>query len=120
MTLAIQKYGQNERSLFSFLSAKGIGSINDFKALPSTTYNVAMVYDYLTYHFYSAITETNADSMGWRSLSVAIERIEGSNLDGEIIKQCLKLIKTIGLLNMFFNGIILDDDFLITYGDNAL
>lgn len=120
LTLAIQKYGQNERSLFSFLSAKGIGSINDFKALPSTTYNVAMVYDYLTYHFYSAITETNADSMGWRSLSVAIERIEGSNLDGEIIKHCLKLIKTIGLINMFFNGIILDDDFLITYGDNAL
>lgn len=120
LTLAIQKYGQNERSLFSFLSAKGIGSINDFKALPSTTYNVAMVYDYLTYHFYSAITETNADSMGWRSLSVAIERIEGSNLDGEIIEHCLKLIKTIGLINMFFNGIILDDDFLITYGNNAL
>ena len=120
LTLAIQKYGQNERSLFSFLSAKGVGSINDFKSTPSTTYNVAMVYDYLTYHFYSAITETNADSMGWRSLSVAIERIEGSNLDGYIIKACLKLIKTIGLINMFFNGIVLDDDFLITYGENAL
>ena len=120
LTLAIQKYGQNERSLFSFLSAKGVGSINDFKSTPSTTYNVAMVYDYLTYHFYSAITETNADSMGWRSLSVAIERIEGSNLDGDIIKACLKLIKTIGLINMFFNGIVLDDDFLITYGENAL
>ena len=120
LTLAIQKYGQNERSLFSFLSAKGVGSINDFNSTPSTTYNVAMVYDYLTYHFYSAITETNADSMGWRSLSVAIERIEGSNLDGDIIKGCLKLIKTIGLINMFFNGIVLDDDFLITYGENAL
>ena len=120
LTLAIQKYGQNERSLFSFLSTKGVGSINDFKATPSTTYNVAMVYDYLTYHFYSAITETNADSMGWRSLSVAIERIEGSNLDGDIIRDCLKLIKTIGLINMFFNGIVLNDDFLITYGDNAL
>ena len=120
LTLAIQKYGQNERSLFSFLSFKGVGSINNFKVIPSTTYNVAMVYDYLTYHFYSAITETNADSMGWRSLSVAIERIEGSNLDGDIIKDCLKLIKTIGLINMFFNGIVLDDDFLITYGDNAL
>ena len=120
LTMAIQKYGQNERSLFSFLSAKGVGSINEFKATPSTTYNVAMVYDYLTYHFYSAITETNADSMGWRSLSVAIERIEGSNLDGDIIEACLKLIKTIGLINMFFNGIVLDDDFLITYGENAL
>ena len=120
LTMAIQKYGQNERSLFSFLSAKGVGSINEFKATPSTTYNVAMVYDYLTYHFYSAITETNADSMGWRSLSVAIERIEGSNLDGDIIEGCLKLIKTIGLINMFFNGIVLDDDFLIKYGENAL
>ena len=120
LTLAIQKYGQNERSLFSFLSAKGVGSINDFKSTPSTTYNVAMVYDYLTYHFYSAITETNADYMGWRSISVAIERIEGSNLDGDIIKACLNLIKTIGLINMFFNGIVLDDDFLITYGENAL
>ncbi|MDE6537307.1 MAG: hypothetical protein K2M13_04645 [Muribaculaceae bacterium] len=120
LTLAIQKYGQNERSLFSFLYAKGVGSINDFKFTPSTTYNVAMVYDYLAYHFYSAITETNADSMGWRSLSVAIERIEGSNLDEDIIKDCLKLIKTIGLINMFFNGIVLDDDFLITYGENAL
>ena len=120
LTMAIQKYGQNERSLFSFLSAKGGRSINEFKATPSTTYNVAMVYDYLTYHFYSAITETNADSMGWRSLSVAIERIEGSNLDGDIIEACLKLIKTIGLINMFFNGIVLDDDFLITYGENAL
>ena len=120
LTMAIQKYGQNERSLFSFLSAKGVGSINEFKATPSTTYNVAMVYDYLTYHFYSAITETNADSMGWRSLSVAIERIEGSNLDGDIIEACLRLIKTIGLINMFFNGIVLDDDFLITYGENAL
>ena len=120
LTLAIQKYGQNERSLFSFLYAKGVGSINDFKSTPSTTYNVAMVYDYLSYHFYSAITETNADSMGWRSLSVAIERIEGSNLDEDIIKDCLKLIKTIGLINMFFNGIVLDDDFLITYGENAL
>lgn len=120
LTLAIQKYGQNERSLFSFLSTKGAGAINDFKATSSTTYNVAMVYDYLTYHFYSAITETNADSMGWRSLSVAIERIEGSNLDGDIIRDCLKLIKTIGLINMFFNGIVLDNDFLIRYGDNAL
>ena len=120
LTLATQKYGQNERSLFSFLSAKGNESINDFKATPSNTYSVANVYDYLTYYFYSAITETNADSMGWRSLAVAIERIEGANLDKEIIKNCLKLIKTIGLINMFFNGIVLDDDFLTKYGKNAL
>lgn len=120
LTLAIQRYGQNERSLFSFLSAKGEGSISAFKSTPSLSYNVAIVYDYLTYHFYSAITETNSDSMGWRALSVAIERIEGSNLAKPQIEDCLKLIKTIGLINMFFNGIVLDDDFLLTYGENAL
>ena len=58
--------------------------------------------------------------MGWRSLAVAIERIEASNLETTIIKDCLRLIKTIGLINMFFNGVVLNDDFLITYGENAL
>lgn len=120
LTLAIQRYGQNERSLFSFLSAKGEGSLNSFKPTPSLTFNVAVVHDYLTYHFYSAITETNSDSMGWRSLAVAIERMEGSNFEESQIRDCLKLIKTIGLINMFFNGVVLDDDFLLTYGENAL
>lgn len=120
LTLAIQRYGQNERSLFSFLFDKGDGSICTFEPVSSLTYNVAIVYDYLTYHFYSAITETNSDSMGWRALAVAIERIEGSNLTKPRIEDCLKLIKTIGLINMFFNGIVLDDDFLLTYGENAL
>lgn len=120
LTLAIQKYGQNERSLFSFLSAHGEGTLKAFKASPSLTYSVASVYDYLVYHFYTAINETNSDSMGWRSLAVAIERIEASNLETTIIKDCLRLIKTIGLINMFFNGVVLNDDFLITYGENAL
>lgn len=120
LTLAIQRYGQNERSLFSFLSAEGDGSINAFKPMPTLTYNVAKVYDYLVYHFYSAINETNADSMGWRSLTVAIERIEGSNLESEQVKDCLKVIKTIGLINMFFKGIVLDKYFLVTYGKYAL
>lgn len=120
LSLAIQRYGQNERSLFSFLSSKGDGSIATFKPGLSSTYNIAEVHDYLKYHFYSAITETNSDSMGWRSLAVAIERIEGSNLADTLIQDCLKLIKTIGLINMFFNGIVLDDDFLLTYGESAL
>lgn len=120
LALAIQRYGQNERSLFSFLSAEGDGSINAFKPTPSSTYNVATVYDYLVYHFYSSINESNADSMGWRSLSAAIERIEGSTLNNEQIKDCLKIIKTIGIINMFFNGIVMDKYFLMTYGKYAL
>lgn len=120
LTLAVQRYGQNERSLFSFLTAKGENSLNDFKPSTLQTYNVANVYDYLTYHFYSAINEMNSDSAGWSALSVAIERIEGSNLSVSEITDCLKIIKTIGLINMFFNGIVLDEPFLITYGEFAL
>lgn len=120
LTLAIQRYGQNERSLFSFLTARGKDSINEFKPMANTTYSIASVYDYLVYHFYSAITEMNADSMGWRVLSNAIERVEASNMDADNITASLKLIKTIGLVNMFFSGVMLDYDFLVQYGKYAL
>ena len=120
LTLAIQRYGQNERSLFSFLTAKGNGSISEFEADTTHTYNMARLYDYLTYHFYTAINEMNADSTGWRAITVAVERVETSDLSEEIINHCLNIVKTVGLLNIFFNGIIVDIDFLVTYGENAL
>lgn len=120
LTLAVQKYGQNERSLFSFLTAKGSGSIAEFTPSATLTYNIARVYDYLTYHFYSAINEMNADTTGWRSISVAIERVEGSDLSEIEIENCLKLVKAIGLLNLFFNGVVVDKEFLTVYGENAL
>ena len=120
LTLAIQRYGQNERSLFSFLTAKGLGSVAEFNPKPALSYNLARVYDYLTYHFYSTITQMNADTTGWRSISVAIARIEGSDLPENIIKNCLKIVKSIGLLNIFFNGVTIDRKFIEIYGENAL
>jgi hypothetical protein len=120
LTIAVQRYGQNERSLFSFLSAKGADSINDYTGTTRSTYNVARVYDYLKYHFYTALTETNADSMGWRALAVAVERVENSQLTTDEINSALKIVKTIGILNMFFSGISLDSDFLKTYCEFAL
>lgn len=120
LTMAIQRYGQNERSLFSFLLSKGNLSLNEFKEMAGSTYNLATVHDYLTYHFYSSIIEANVDSMSWRALNVAVERLEGSNLEDQKITDCLKLIKSIGLLNMFFKGLRLDDYFLIIYGETAL
>lgn len=120
LTISMQRYGQNERTLFSFLTAKGKGTISDFVGSPSITYNVADVYDYLTYNFYTAISEVNSDSMGWRALSVALERIDGSNLLSKDIAEAKKVIKTIGIINMFFNGVILDNAFLEAYSQNAL
>ena len=120
LTHAIQRYGQNERSLFSFLSANGEDSIGSFMPSGHLTYNVAVLYDYFIKNFYSEITEMNADSMGWRALYVAIERIESSDLETNMIKDCLKIIKTIGLINMFFNGVVINDEFLMVYGRYAL
>lgn len=120
ITLAIQRYGQNERSLFSFLNTKGQGSLIDFETKPNQTYSLAQVYDYLTYYFFSSINEMNSDTTGWRSIAIAVERVEGSNLPPKIIKECLKIVKTIGLLNIFFKGITVDHEFLEIYGKHAL
>lgn len=47
ITSAIQRYGQNERSLFTFLASRGINSIMDFTPTRHLTYNLARVYDYI-------------------------------------------------------------------------
>lgn len=120
LTLGIQRYGQNERTLFSFLSSQDEKSISAFRFEKGITYNVAKVYDYLSYSFYSILNETNADSMEWRSMRVAIERVESGVIDQELIEGCLKLVKTIGILTLFFKQIRIDDNLLSLYAKYAL
>lgn len=50
LTLAIQRYGQNERTLFSFLHDTTSSSINRFVPRDTTTYNLSVVYDYIIYY----------------------------------------------------------------------
>ena len=100
ITSAIQRYGQNERSLFTFLASKG--AISDFKPSESETYNLQYVYDYIVYNFYSYLKDANADSMNWTSMKVSIERVEGHSWDTkEELLQAVKIVKAIGLLNLF-------------------
>ena len=87
MTKAIQRYGQNERTLFSF---------SEFVPQENETYNLAMVYDYLVYNFYSFLSEANADSMNWTSMRVAIERVESGVIHAAYIADALKIVKSIG------------------------
>ncbi len=104
LTLAFQRYGQNERSLFSFLSAKGKGSIEEFKEKGDGFYSLTEAHDYISYTFYSTLTGVNADSAGWRMLKVALERVE-SGINGITdIESSEKIVKTIGLFNIFANG----------------
>ena len=102
VTSAIQRYGQNERSLFSFLAARGSNSLSEFKSSTHLTYNLANVYDYIVYNFYSYLKDANVDSMSWSSMQVSIERVEG--LDWDNVGQmtdAIKIVKAIGLLNLF-------------------
>ena len=100
ITSAIQRYGQNERSLFTFLASKG--AVSDFKPSENETYNLQQVYDYIVYNFYSYLKDANADSMNWTSMKVSIERVEGHSWDTkEELLQAVKIVKAIGLLNLF-------------------
>ena len=44
LVLAIQRYGQNERSLFTFLAAKGSNSISEFEPTEHQSYKLQKVY----------------------------------------------------------------------------
>ncbi|MEY8590896.1 ATP-binding protein [Butyricimonas hominis] len=98
LTYAIQRYGQNERSLFSFLNSKDNNSINNFEPTVTQTYNLANVYDYIIYNFYSYLSEVNADSTNWRAIRVALERVEGY-LKVEKVDIASKIVKTLRFSN---------------------
>lgn len=120
LTLSIQRYGQNERTLFSFLETTGVGSLKAFKEEVNTTYSLADVYDYDVYNFYSFLSEVNLDSTIWTGIRVGLERVEGL-FEGEMASDAIKLIKTIGMLNLFGNaGVKLNKTDLSTYARFAL
>lgn len=121
LTLAIQKYGQNERSLFSFLTTTGQYSILNYVGKPHQTYNLADVYDYAIYNFYSEISQVNLESSGWSAIKVALGRIESGILDDTFITAAQKVIKSIGLLSIFGSSeTSLNRNALETYCHSAL
>lgn len=122
ITTAIQRYGQNERSLFTFLASKGGNSISEFEPTDNFTYNLHKVYDYIVYNFYSYLKDANADSMSWSSMQVAIERVEGQSWDDEEqMLQAVNIVKAIGLLNLFGKaGFKLSTDELSEYAFLAM
>lgn len=83
------------------------------------TYNLANVYDYIIYNFYSYLSEVNADSANWRAIRVALERIEGL-LDVDKIETASNTVKTIGLCNLFGNSATFDERALSQYLQLAL
>ncbi len=122
ITTAIQRYGQNERSLFTFLASKGNNSLSEFKPIEHQTYNLQKVYDYILYNFYSYLKDANADSMSWSTIQVSVERVEGQDWDSkEEMLQAVNLVKAIGLLNLFGTaGFRLTIESLASYAEEAM
>ena len=105
LTLSLQKYGQNERSLFSFIESKDLLGINEFDYKLFGYYSIPRVYDYLLNGYYSFLTtKYNPDYNQWHAIRRAIERIEGLFTDSVNHKNAENVIKVIGLLNIFANA----------------
>lgn len=122
LTQAIQRYGQNERTLFSFLNAQGDNSLRNFEPTPRITYNLQQVYDYVAYNFYSYLKEANADSMNWSAMRMAVERTEGQQWESsEQMMEAVQIIKAVGVLNLFGNaGFKFTRENLSTYAQDAM
>ncbi len=119
LTLSLQRYGQNERSLFSFLESTDYTGLAKFNRQENPFYNLSNVYDYLNFNFYSFLTSKyNPDFSAWSSIRSSIEEVERA-FDSSI-NDYIKAVKTIGLLNIFSaSGSILDLNFFIDYLETA-
>jgi ribosomal protein S15P/S13E len=120
LTLSLQRYAQNERSLFSFLESSDHTGLAKFNKKESPFYNLSNVYDYLNFNFYSFLTSKyNPDFSAWSSIRSSIEEVERA-FDSNI-NDYIKAVKAIGLLNIFSaSGSILDFNFYIDYLKTAI
>lgn len=109
---ALQRYGQNERSLFTFLSEKNENSISLFK---QNFYNTSNVFDYLLTTLSGDIYNyTNPHRPQWLISLRSLERAEVYFQDDFHI--ATEIIKTICLINIFCKaGGKFDDEFITNY-----
>jgi hypothetical protein len=120
ISLALQKYGQNERSLFTFLQSDDFLGINDFDRSSNPYFNLSCVYDYLIYnHHHFLSSKYNPHYIQWNALKRALDRVEAHF--EENIRPMQLIVKSIGLLNIFSSDAAqLDTSFFKTYGEIAL
>ncbi len=120
ITSALQRYGQNERSLFSFLENPDYTGLRGYQKRSNPFYNLSNVYDYLIFNFYSyLISQANPDRAIWSSIKNALDKIE-NQWDRDIL-EAKKVVKSIGLLQLFAkHGSILDKVFWTKYAKVSL
>jgi len=117
LTIALQRYGQNERSLFTFLETL---TRHQKKQTTDPYFNLSHIYDYLVNNFYSfLLSKYNPDYLKWSFVRNALDRAE--IVFEKEFHTFSKIIKTIGLLNIFSQeGAKINGDFLANYGNWAI
>ncbi|MFH7012361.1 hypothetical protein ACHRV5_10840 [Flavobacterium sp. FlaQc-52] len=120
LTLSLQKYGQNERSLFSFLESTDHTGLYQHSILNDSFYSIAEVYDFLIHNYFSFLNSRyNPDFSAWKSIRTSLEKVE--SLFDKNLSDYEKLIKTIGLLSIYAQaGSYINRDFLIEYSQKSL
>jgi len=118
-TVAFQRYGQNERSLFSLLDSNDYLGLNDFTS-GKEYFHVACIYDYLKYNFHSLLNSRfNPDSAQWKAMDEAIQRSE--SIFDKDYQGVTQILKTIGLVSILGRqGQKLTKEFLNIYSKYAL
>jgi hypothetical protein len=113
LTFSLQRYGQNERSLFSFLETSDHLGISSLKK--DELFDLPKLYDYLFVNLYSIlISKHNPDYSQWALIKDSIERSETQIDNHQDIAN--DLLKVIGLLNLFSNkGGIINEELLAGY-----
>lgn len=113
LTKALQRYGQNERSLFTFLQSIDFTEDQDY-------FNLSVLYDYLYHNFYSFInSKNNPHYSQWSDIRSADERVE--SVIREQYYDASRLVKAVGLIHIFKSeGAKIDEIFLRNYGEKVL
>ncbi len=114
MALAMQSYGQNERSLFTFLNSAFFSNYENerrFLELPD-------IYDYLFQEFYTFIvSSSNPDYAKWAGIRAALEKEDIITDVDHVVAE--KLLKSIGLISLFAKKTArINADLLVTYLSN--
>lgn len=121
LLIALQKYGQNERSLFNFISSnEPLGIIQHLKDCSSSFYSLSDVYDYLMFNYSFLLqSKNNPDFFKWRVVITALDRVETS-FDAEV-DFAQSIVKVIGLLTLINSqGSKINKEFLEQYCKEVL
>lgn len=118
---AMQVYGQNERSLFSFLESSDYTGLSGYDKITNPFYNVANLYDYLIFNYYSFLaSKFNPHFSAWHGIKNALERVE-NEVDEAMITKTQKVVKAIGLIGLFsLKGSILNREVIVEYAQKCL